>query len=59
MPESLNTIVSFRTTRAERHLFEALAAQQGKLLAHFIREVLLAKARNDLGDWAHSKSAPC
>ncbi len=52
MPESLNSIVSFRTTRAERHLFEALAAQQGKLLAHFVREVLLAKARSDLGDWA-------
>ncbi len=57
MPESLNSIVSFRTTRAERHLFEALAAQQGKLLAHFIREVLLAKARNDLGDWAESTRA--
>ena len=47
-------VISVRFTLVERRLIEALAAQQGKLLAHFIREVLLAKARNDLGDWAES-----
>ena len=56
MPVGLNTVVSFRTTRAERHLFEALAAQQDMLLAHFIRDVLLAKARQKLGDWALGQS---
>ena len=49
-------VVSVRLTLVERRLVEALAAQQGKLLAHFIREVLLAKARTDLGDWARSEA---
>ena len=49
-------VVSVRFTLVERRLVEAVAAQQGKLMAHFIRDVLLAKARNDLGDWALSES---
>ena len=49
MAESLDTVVSFRTSRAERHLFEALAARNGKLLAHFVRDVLVARVRAELG----------
>lgn len=49
-------VVSVRLTLVERRLVEALAAQEGKLLTHFIREVLLAKTRHDFGDWALSGS---